>query len=201
MTTDVLFAVFADFNDRQEPPPPTVEEDVPAIDLMAQVREQAWTEGYLTGRQQVAGETGDARLTARLVTSLHELDDKAAGVVDAASLAVADLLINTVIAVAADEWPRKLLSRVQMVADRIKPALAVAPEFVLRDDGGIERRFGDISSLARALDDGIVCEDVTIKWQRGEAMISRTAMLEEIREAVLPLSAGLVNEQNARNST
>ena len=118
---------------------------------------------------------------------------------DAASLAVADLLINTVIAVASDDWPAKLFGRVRMIADRIKPALTVAPEFVLRDDGGTERRFGDIASLSRALDEGVVGEDVTIKWQRGEATISREALLEDLREAVIPLSAGLVNEQNARH--
>jgi hypothetical protein len=77
--------------------------------------------------------------------------------------------------------------------------LTVEPEFLLRDDSGIERRFGDVASLSRALDDGVVGEDVTIKWQRGEATISRTALLEDLREAVLPLSAGLVNEQNARH--
>jgi len=49
------------------------------------------------------------------------------------------------------------------------------------------------------LDDGIVGEDVTIRWQRGEAIISRTNLLEDLREAVMPLSAGLVNEQNARH--
>ena len=35
-----------------------------------------------------------------------------------------------------------------MVADRIKPALTVEPEFLLRDDSGTERRFGDIDSLS-----------------------------------------------------
>jgi hypothetical protein len=88
-----------------------------------------------------------------------------------------------------------------MIADRIKPALVVEPEFVLRDDGGAERRYGDISSLSRALEDGIIGEDVTIRWQRGEASISRKALLEDLREAVIPLSDGLVTEQNARHSS
>jgi hypothetical protein len=200
MTTDTMFAVFADFNDhKDEPPPPPVEEEPPAFDATSQIREEAWTDGYLTGRQEPADETADGRLTAKLVTSLHDLDAKTADAVDAASLAVADLLINTVIAVASEDWPAKLLGRVRMVADRIKPALTVTPEFVLRDDSGTEQRFGDISSLSRALDDGIVGEDVTIRWQRGEAIISRRALLEDLREAVTPLSAGLVNEQNARH--
>jgi hypothetical protein len=199
MTTDTMFAVFADFNDaRDEPPPPPVEEPQPAFDEIGQIRDQAWTDGYLAGRQEPIGDAPDSRMTAKLVTSLYELDSRTADAVDAASLAVADLLVNTVIAVASDEWPRKLLSRVRMVADRIKPALTVEPEFLLRDDSGTERRFGDIASLSRALDDGVVGEDVTIKWQRGEATISRTALLEDLREAVIPLSAGLVNEQNAR---
>jgi hypothetical protein len=199
-TTNAMFAVFADFNDpRDEPPPlPPMEEPPPAFDEIGQIREEAWTDGYLTGRQEPAGETTDNRLTAKLVTSLHELDATTASAVDAASLAVADLLVNTVIAVASEDWPRKLLSRVRVLADRIKPALTVEPEFLLRDDSGTERRFGDIASLARALDDGVVGEDVTIKWQRGQATISRTALLEDLREAVIPLSAGLVNEQNAR---
>ena len=67
---------------------------------------------------------------------MHDLGAKAAEAADAASLVVADLLVTTVIAVASDEWPRKLLSRVRMVADRIKPALTVEPEFLLRDDSG-----------------------------------------------------------------
>jgi hypothetical protein len=99
----------------------------------------------------------------------------------------------------SDDWPVKLLDRVRMIADRIKPALIVEPEFVLRDDGGTERRFGDISTLSRALDEGIVGQDVTIRWQRGEATISRESLLEDLREAVIPLSASLVNEQNARH--
>jgi hypothetical protein len=201
MTTDAMFAVFEDFNDVRDepPPPPEVEKPAPAFDPIGQIREEAWTAGYLTGRQEPAGDGAEFGLTAKLVTSLHELDAKTADAVDAASLAVADLLVNTVIAVASDEWPRKLLSRVRMVADRIKPALTVEPEFLLRDDSGTERRFGDIASLSRALDDGVVGEDVTIKWQRGEATISRTALLEDLREAVSPLSAGLVNEQKARH--
>jgi hypothetical protein len=201
MTTNPMFAVFADFNEAREEPPPPPEETPPSpnTEEISQIRNQAWTDGYLAGRQEPTGESADGRLTARLVTSLHELDSRKAEAVDAASLAVADLLVNTVIAVASEDWPRMLLSRVRMVADRIKPALTVEPEFLLRDDSGTERRFGDIASLSRALDDGVVGEDVTIKWLRGEATISRKALLEDLREAVIPLSAGLVNEQNARH--
>jgi hypothetical protein len=201
MTTNAMFAVFADFNDfRDEPPPQPMEEVSPAADeMIGQIREEAWTDGYLTGRHEPTGETADASLTAKLVTSLHELDARMAEAVDAASLVVAELLVNTVIMVASDEWTHKLLSRVRTVADRIKPALTVEPEFLLRDDSGTERRFGDITSLSRAVDDGLIGEEVTIKWQRGEATISRTGLLEDLREAVIPLSAGLINEQNARN--
>jgi hypothetical protein len=52
-----------------------------------------------------------------------------------------------------------------------------------------------------ALDGDMAREDVTIKWHRGEATISRTAILEDLRAAIMPLSAGLVNEQNARHQT
>jgi hypothetical protein len=199
MTTGAMFAVFADFNDHSNDPPLAVEVALPHFDEIGHIREEAWTEGYLTGRQEPANDSGDSKLTAKLLTSLYEIDAKTEDAVDAASLAVADLLVNTVIAVASEDWPAKLLGRVRMVAERIKPALNVAPEFVMRDDDGIERRFGDISSLSRALDDGIVGEDVTIRWQRGEAIISRTNLLEDLRDAVTPLSAGLVNEQNARH--
>lgn len=201
MTTDAMFAVFANFNDfREEPTLPQVDEALTAADeIIGQIREEAWTDGFLTGRHEPIGKTADAGLSAKLVTSLHELNCRTAEAVNAASLVVAELLVNTVIAVASDDWPRNLLSRVRMVADRIKPALTVEPEFLLRDDSGTERRFGDIASLSRALDDGVIGEDVTIKWQRGEATISRTAFLEDLRAAVVPLSVGLVNEQNARN--
>ena len=98
----------------------------------------------------------------------------------------------------SEDWPAKLLGRVRMIAERVKPALTVAPEFVLRDDGGTERRFADIYSLSRALDEGVVGEDVTIRWYRGEATISRATLLEDLRDAVMSLSASLVNEQDAR---
>ena len=149
--------------------------------------------------EQIGDESADGKLTAKLLTALDDLTAKTAQEIDAASLAVADLLINTVISVVCDEWPAKLLGRVRMIADRIKPALTVAPEFILRDDRGIERRFADIDSMARALDEGVVGEDVTIRWHRGEATISREALLEDLREAVIPLSAGLVNEQIPRH--
>src|ERR1700712_775581 len=196
MTTNSLFAVFADFNDaRAEPEPPSQTEEPAEPGGASQIREEAWTDGYLAGRQET-NEGSDRKLTSKLLTSLHDLDSKAAEAVDAASLVLADLLINTVIAVASDDWSGKLMGRVRMVADRIKPALTVAPEFLLRDDGGAERRFGDISDLSRALEDGAVAGDVTIRWQRGQATISRGALLEDLREAVIPLSAGLAATEN-----
>jgi hypothetical protein len=200
MMTDATFAVFANFNDQvDEPAPPPVEEAPPVVDEIIQIRQEAWTEGYLAGRQEPGNEIADGKLTAKLLTALDDLTAKTTDVVDAASLTVADLLINTVISVLSDDWPAKLLGRVRMIADRIKPALTVAPEFVLRDDGGTERRFADIDSLSRALDEGVVGEDVTIRWHRGEATISREGLLEDLREAVIPLSAGWVKEQIPRH--
>jgi hypothetical protein len=196
MTTNSMFMVFADFNDaRAEPEPPPQNEERAEPNGAGQIREEAWTDGYLAGRQET-GESGDRKLTSKLLTSLYDLDAKAAEAVDAASLALAGLLIDTVIAVASDDWSGKLMGRVRMVADRIKPALTVAPEFLLLDDGGTERRFGDISDLSRALEDGAVAGDVTIRWQRGQATISRGALLEDLREAVIPLSAGLAATEN-----
>jgi hypothetical protein len=201
MTTDTAFAVFADFNEPREEPSPSPVENAPLpLGDLGEVREEAWTDGYLTGRQERDARGSDQSLTATLLTSVHDLDADVLRAVDAASLAVADLLVNTVIAVTSDAWSSRLLDRVRAVADRVKPALTVTPEFVLRDDHGTTRCFGDLSALAQALEAGLTGEAVTIRWHRGEATISRTALLEDLRDAIIPLSAGLVNEQNARNS-
>ena len=202
MTTDTALAVFADFNERREEPPPSPVEDAPLPpgDL-GEIRAEAWTDGYLTGRHERDAQGRDQTVTAKLLTSVHELDSKISQAVDAASLAVADLLVNTVITVTSDAWSSRLLDRVRTVADRIKPALTVAPEFVLRDDDGSTRCFGDISELSQALEAADTHEAVTIRWHRGEATISRTALLEDLRDAIIPLSVGRANEQNARNPT
>lgn len=202
MTTSMLFVVFEDFNEPRDEPSPRPVEDVPLpVDDLGEIREIAWTEGYLTGRQQGGTQDSNQHLTAKLVTSVDDLGTKTSEAVDAAALAVADLLVDTVIAMASDTWSARLLDRVRLVADRIKPAVAVAPEFVLRDAHGTVRRFGDISDLSRALEAGDAGEDVTIRWQRGEAVISRTALLEDLREAIIPLSAGRADRQDARNQT
>jgi hypothetical protein len=202
MTTDMAFAVFEDFNEPRDDDPAPVVEDVPAlVDESGGIREEAWTDGYLTGRQDRDAQTGDQNLTAKLLTSMHELDSTASRAVDDASLVVADLLINTVIAVTSEEWSARLIDRVKTIAGLIKPALTVAPEFVLRDDHGTTQSFGDISALSRALEAGDSGNDVTIRWHRGEATISRTALLEDLRAAVIPLSAGRVIDQNARHQT
>jgi hypothetical protein len=202
MTAGTMLAVFEDFNDpRDETPPPPVEDPCSAADGIGQIREEAWTDGYMTGRQESGNQSGDQSLTARLLTSVHELESKTSGVVDAAALILADLLVNTVIAVTSDEWSARLLERVRMVAGQIKPALAGAPEFVIHGTGGTERRFGDISELSRALEGGDIIQDVSIRWQRGEAMISRKALLEDLREAIIPLSAGLTSGLNDQQIT
>ena len=197
MTIESLYAVFEDFNDPRQVDSPQPVAEVVALP-QRDTREEVWTDGYLAGRQERGTHGDNPWLTAKLVTSVFELDEKATEAVEAASLAVADLLVNTVIAVAADDWPARLMDRVRLVADRIRPALTMAPEFILRDDQGTVYRFGDIADLARALEAGSAGEDVSIRWQRGEATISRSALLEDLRHAVSPLSAGLVNEQNAR---
>jgi hypothetical protein len=202
MATDTIYSVFADFNEPRDKPAalPIDDEPLPFGDI-GEIRAAAWTEGYLTGRQESGSQNSDQSLTAKLLTSVDELSSTTDAAVDAASLVVAELLVNTVIALTSDAWSVRLLDRVRLVAERIKPALTVAPEFVLRDSHGSEQRFGDISDLALALDAGGTGEDVTIRWQRGEATISRMALLEDLREAIIPLSAGLVNEQHARNQT
>ena len=199
MTTTMIFA---DFNEPQAKP-----DAVPIEDLTEPMAEQAaihdaaWTEGYLTGRRERVLQDDDRTLTAKLMTSVAELDAKAADAVDAASLAVADLLVSTVIAVTTDEWPARLMDRVRLAAEHIKPALTVAPDFILKDDQGALHHFENISELSRALEAGNTGEDVSIRWHRGEATISRTALLEDLRHAMAPLSAGLVNEQTVRSPT
>jgi hypothetical protein len=202
MATDAIFAVFEDFNDRRDEPDPVPAEDAaPPLGDIGEIRAAAWTEGYLSGRQQAGEPDSDRTLTAKLLTSLHELDATTAATVDAAALAVADMLVDTVISVTSDGWSARLLDRVRLVADRIKPALTVAPQFVLRDDHGTEQHFPDLSDLSRALEAGGGGEDVTIRWHRGEATISRMALLEDLREAIVPLSAGRTHKQNARSVT
>ena len=202
MTSDTLFAVFEDFNEhRDEPPPPPADEGSIPLGEVCETRATAWTEGYLSARQQAGDINGDQRLTARLLTSLHDLSETTAEAVDAASLVVADLLVNTFISVTAETWSAKLPDRVRRVADRIKPALTVAPDFVLRDEQGTEQHFADISDLSRALETGTDAGDVTIRWQNGEATISRAAYLEELREAIIPLTAGYAENDNARRET
>ena len=202
MTTGTVFAVFADFNDPDEAPPaPPEEETAPAFDHTAEIREQAWTDGYLTGRQERDAAPGDRGLTAKLLTSVCELDASAAGAADEAALAVANLLVDAVIAATDDTWSARLMDRVRAVAERVRPALTVAPEFLLRDTAGTEHRFGNISQLSRALEEGTAGEDVTIRWHRGEATIGRSALLADLRDAIIPLSGGLTTDRNARKRT
>ena len=202
MTTETIFAVFADFNDPGDAPPLIADEEISsASDDTEEIREQAWTDGYMTGRQERDGVDGDRGLTAKLLTSVHELDASAAGAVDEAALAVASLLMDAVVAATDDTWSARLMDRVRAVAERVRPALTVAPEFLLRDAAGTEHRFGDISQLSRALEGGNTGEDVTIRWHRGEATIGRMALLDDLRNAIVPLSGGLTSVQNARNRT
>ncbi|WP_428488801.1 hypothetical protein [Rhodopila sp.] len=201
MTTSTVFAVFEDFNDqRDEPAAPMIEDERISSEEVGEIRQAAWTEGYLTARQERLTHSGDRPLTATLLTAVHELEASTSEAVGAAALAMADLLVNTVIAATSENWSARLLERVRMVADRIKPALTVAPRFVLRDRHGTEQQFGDISDLSRVLEDGSG-EDVTIRWHRGEAIISRTALLEDLRDAIIPLSVARADQQDARNLT
>ena len=202
MATDTVLSIFMDFNEPKEEPETAAAADayIPPSEI-GQIREEAWTDGYMTGRQSQAAAREETNRVSSLLTSVHALEATTEQAVDAAALAVADLLVDTIMAVASEEWPAKLMGRVRMVADRIKPALTVQPEFILRDDGGTEQRFADISHLAHALEGGVIGEDVTIRWLRGEATISREALLEDLRSAVIPLSAGLVNQQNARQQS
>lgn len=208
MTTEMFYAVFENFNDkRDEPPSPPAEEASVPIGEIGEIRSAAWTEGYLSGCQHSAGEAGSQTLTAKLLTSVHDLGSSTAEAVDAASLAVADLLVNTMISVTSETWSAGLLDRVRQVAERIKPALTVTPDFVLRDGAGTEQHFGNISDLSRALDTGSDGDDVTIRWHRGEARISRMAYLDELRNAIIPLTAGIppaaghTDQPGARNQT
>lgn len=190
--------IFANFNDHQDDPSALALEDMSEPDTAADdLRTEAWTDGFLTGRQERAE---PRNLAAKLLTSVAELDATAVQAVEAASLAVADLLVNTVIAATSETWSAGLMDRVRTAVERIKPALTAAPDFVLRDDQGAMHHFDDISALSHALEAG-GGEDVSIVWHRGEATISRTALLEDLRQAIIPLSAGLVNSSNVRLST
>ena len=195
--------LFADFNDIQES---AREAATPAAETTpdphaapaADIRRQAWTEGYLTARRAACAEDPTGASMARLLSSLDRLRGEAAAMAESASLGIATLILDAAIAIADDDWSASLPARVRVLMDRIGPALTVAPEFVLRETGGAERRFADIGSLILALDGAIGCEDVTMRWPHGSASIGRDLLLEDLRDAVRPLSAGLVNEQNSR---
>jgi hypothetical protein len=195
MTIDMPFAVFTDFNEDRETPvsPPTSDEPSIGINEVS----DAWTEGYIAGRRRLLGVDPPLVGVSRLLTSLNDLDCKTAEAIDFASLLVANLLINTVIALSSDDWARKLPMQVRIVADRIMPHLLVEPEFLLRDGSGSERRFGDIVGLFRALENDNPGEDVSIRWQRGEATINPTALLNDLREATIPLLAGFATDKEA----
>ena len=198
MTTATFFSVFEDFNDQDIAvlAGPEQADPAPAAGV-GDLREKAWTDGYMTGRQERVSQDSDPPLAAKMLTLLHELEGKTSEAVDEAALAVADLMVSTVITLTSASWSATLMDRVRTVADRIKPALTVAPEFILRDDRNAMHHFAGISDLSRALED-TTGEDVTIRWQRGEATISRKTLLEDLQEAMIPLSAGLVGRQNAR---
>jgi hypothetical protein len=199
MTTATMLAVFEDFNEpRNEALAPAAEDPSFAADEVAKIREAAWIDGYMTGRRAGGGQSNDQTSAARLLTSVFDLEARASGEVEAAALMVADLLINSVMAVTSEQWSAGLSQRVQTVVDHIRPALTVAPEFVLHEAGGTLRRFGDISEFSRALDEADIDPDVSIRWQRGAALISREAILEDLREAMAPLSAGLKTEPFTR---
>jgi hypothetical protein len=199
MTVD-MFAVFEDFNEiRDEPPPPPSSsiEDMPL--LPDDVRSEAWTAGYLTGSAERSAGSSDQKLAAKLLTSIYELNTKVSDAGEAASLAVAELLVNTVIASTSDAWAKRLLERVRQVAVRIRPALTIGVKFLLTDELGDVHCFRDVTEFSRLLEDGGVVKYVSIQWQRGEATMSQVDLLEDIREAIIPLSAGLVAEQHRRS--
>ena len=194
MTTDMIFAVFEDFNERwEESANPIVALEVPPLENS---HEEAWTAGFLAGRREYGPDSDVRSQTAKLVTSVFAMHEQIAASVDAAALAVADLLV---VAVAADDWPVRLVDRLRGISDRIKPALTGAPEYLLSDDGGVEHRFADAFGIEQALSSGDSCESISIRWQRGEATISRSALVEDLRRAIVPLSSGPSNQQHARN--
>ena len=198
--------LFADFNDIREragetaaPAPEATPEADPPADPVADIRRQAWTEGYLIARAGTSVEEPTRGSMARLLSSLDTLRGEAAAMTKATSRGIAALILDAAIAIADDAWSASLPARIRVLMDRIGPALTVAPEFVLREAGGTERRFADIGALTLALDGGIGCEDVTVQWPHGSASIGRDLLLQDLRDAIRPLSAGLVNEQNSRH--
>ena len=199
MPAATMFAVFEDFNEFKEKPvePPAEDISVPSTEQTA----ETWMDGYLTGYQLGRTASNDQPLSAKLLTSMHDLGADVSRVADAASVAIADLLMNTVIAISTDDWSRRLPDRVRLIADRVRPAVTARTEFLVQDDLGTTRRFEDIAELSRALETGSVSNDVVIQWQGGEALISQTALLKELREVIVPLSAGWIAAENPQDQT
>jgi hypothetical protein len=198
MINDAALAVFADFNDKRDEPPPVA--DVPPVGDLDEIRDQAWTDGYLAGSHERELPPHDPIIAARLLTAVHELQATLTQTVDEAAIAVAHLLVDAVIAITGETWPARLADRVRAIADKIKPAMDVAPEFVLRDDDGATRCFGDITDLSRALETAHTAESVTVRWHRGEATISRTELLQDLCDAFVPLSVPQPDAPATRNA-
>ncbi|HET6306223.1 MAG TPA: hypothetical protein VFG12_03500 [Rhodopila sp.] len=188
MMNDAALAVFADFNDKRDEPPPPVADPLPPSEALDEIRDLAWTDGYLAASQRDLPPQ-DRTTAAKLLTAVHELQAQVSETVDEAAISVAQLLVDTIIAITGETWPARLADRARAIADKIRPTITVAPEFVLLDADGTTRCFCDITDLSRALETSPTAEAVTVRWHRGEATISRTALLQDLRDAIMPLSA------------
>lgn len=185
MANDGTMAIFANFNDITEAPPP-VAETGPSPAELACIRTEAWTEGFQAGQR---GVRSDPDRTASLLTAVHALEAVAADASEAAALTVADLFVKALLTATDETWPATLGERARKVASRLKPVLTNVPHYVIHDADGLEHSFTDISSLCRALEDGLPGEDVTISWHHGEAFIGRQTFLHDLRDAFAPLTA------------
>jgi hypothetical protein len=191
MANDGKLAIFANFNDITEAPPPVAAGPSPGE--LADIRSLAWTEGFLTGQRGSAG-TGVSS-PGSLLTAVHALEATAGKASETAALTMAGLFVQALLTATDETWTATLGERVRNVARRIKPVLTSQLRYMLHAGNGSEHEFEDISALCRALDDGSPGGDVTIRWHQGEAFIGKQAFLHDLRDAFEPLLSSRSNPQ------
>ena len=193
MQAGMLFAVFEDFNDgRDKAGPPAIEEKPAAPPENVS---ESWTEGYLAGYRAGSAANSEQELTAKLLASVYELSLNVSEASEAAALAVADMLINTIVAITSVNWSSCLPDRIRIVSNQIRPAMTLKSEIIIDDSLGDKHRLKDVSELSQILNSELICSDAVIQWQHGEAIISQATLLKDLGEILAPLSAEWIAEK------
>ncbi len=189
MATEIILTPFENFNDHKQCTVDVIAET--EIHCREKDEANSWTEGYLFGYRNNDTAIAARNMAASLVTLVSAMNERTPAEVEAASLAVADFLL---LAITSEDWPLRMPGRVKLVAEQLKPALGGTPEYILREEAGILHRFDSLSDLLFAVESGVSSDDVSIRWRRGEATISRSRFLADLRQAISPLQISRTTE-------